>query len=61
MRRARGAVDKQTPDETAKRCAAQKVAEDPDAPLFLKRAKEPIEDCLAAIQRRIAHITKQRS
>jgi hypothetical protein len=54
-------VDKQTPDETAKRCAAQKVAEDPDAPPFLKRAKEPIADCPAAMERRIAHITKQRS
>jgi hypothetical protein len=36
---------------------AEKAAKDPDAQLFLKRAKEPMEDCLAAIERRIARIS----
>lgn len=48
-------------EEAAERYLAEKAAEDPDAQLFLKRAKEPLEDCLAAIERRIAHIKKQRA
>lgn len=48
-------------EEAAERYLAEKAAEDPDAQLFLKRAKEPIEDCLAAIERRIADIKKQRA
>lgn len=48
-------------EEAAANYLAQKAAEDPDAQLFLKRAKEPLEDCLAAIERRIAHIKKQRA
>lgn len=48
-------------EEAAANYLAQKVAEDPDGQLFLKRAKEPLEDCLAAIERRIAHIKKQRA
>jgi len=48
-------------EEAAERYLAEKVAEDPDARLFLKRATEPLEDCLAAIERRIAHIKKQRA
>ena len=48
-------------EEAAARYLAEKAAEDPDAQLFLKRAKEPLEDCLAAIERRIAHIKKQRA
>lgn len=47
-------------EEAAARYLAEKAAEDPDAQLFLKRAKEPLEDCLAAIERRIAHIKKHR-
>lgn len=47
-------------EEAAERYLAEKAAEDPDAQLFLKRAKEPLEDCLAAIERRIADIKKQR-
>ncbi len=47
-------------EEAAERYLAEKAAEDPDAQLFLKRAKEPLEDCLAAIERRIAQIKKQR-
>ena len=48
-------------EEAAESYLAEKAAEDPDAQLFLKRAKEPLEDCLAAIERRIAHIKKQRA
>ena len=48
-------------EEAAERYLAEKAAEDPDAQIFLKRAKEPLEDCLAAIERRIAHIKKQRA
>lgn len=48
-------------EEAAERYLAERVAEDPDAQVFLKRAKEPLEDCLAAIERRIAHIKKQRA
>ena len=48
-------------EEAAERYLDEKAAEDPDAQLFLKRAKEPLEDCLAAIERRIAHIKKRRA
>ncbi len=48
-------------EEAAERYLAEKAAEDPDAQLFLKRAKEPLENCLAAIERRIAQIKKQRA
>lgn len=48
-------------EEAAERYLAEKAAEDPDAQLFLKRAKEPLEDCLAAIERRIAQIKKRRA
>jgi sirohydrochlorin ferrochelatase len=48
-------------EEAAARYLAEKAAEDPDAQYFLKRAKEPLEDCLTAIERRIAHIKKQRA
>jgi sirohydrochlorin ferrochelatase len=48
-------------EEAAERYLAKRAAEDPDAQVFLKRAKEPLEDCLAAIERRIAHIKKQRA
>ena len=48
-------------EEAAERYLAEKAAEDPDAQLFLKRAKEPLEDCLAAIERRITQIKKQRA
>lgn len=48
-------------EEAAGRYLAEKATEDPDAQLFLRRAKEPLEDCLAAIERRLAHIKKQRA
>jgi len=48
-------------EEAAERYLTERAAEDPDAQVFLKRAKEPLEDCLAAIERRIAHIKKQRA
>jgi len=48
-------------EEAAERYLAERAAEDPDAQVFLKRAKEPLEDCLAAIERRIAHVKKQRA
>ena len=46
-------------EEAAQRYLAEKAAEDPDAHLFLRRAKEPLEDCLAAIERRVAQIKKK--
>ncbi len=45
-------------EEAAERYLAEKAGEDPDAQLFLNRANEPLEDCLAAIERRIAHVKK---
>jgi hypothetical protein len=48
-------------EEAAERYLAEKAAEDPDAQIFLKRAQEPLEDCLAAIERRIIRIKKQRA
>lgn len=48
-------------EEAAERYLAEKAAEDPDAQLFLKRAKEPLKDCLVAIERRIAHVKKRRA
>jgi hypothetical protein len=39
----------------------QKEAQDPDAALFIRRAKEPLADCLAAIERRISKIKKHRA
>lgn len=48
-------------EEAAERYLAEKAAADPDLQLFAKRAREPLEDCLAAIERRIAHIKKRRA
>jgi sirohydrochlorin ferrochelatase len=48
-------------EEAAERYLAAKGAEDPDVQLFVKRAKEPLEDCLAVIERRIAHIKRRRA
>ncbi len=39
----------------------QKATQDPDATVFLRRANEPLEDCLAAIERRIAKIKTRRA
>jgi len=39
----------------------QKEAQDPDAALFIRRANEPLADCLAAIERRISKIKKHRA
>jgi hypothetical protein len=47
----------QHPKRAAKRGLGEGAAKDPDAQLFLKRAKEPIEDCLSAIEQRIARIS----
>jgi len=47
-------------EEAAAAYLAQKVAEDPDATLFVRRASEPLQDCLAAIERRLAAIKKHR-
>ena len=48
-------------EEAATAYLAQKVAEDPDAEFFSCRADEPVEDCLAAIERRLAAIKKHRA
>jgi len=48
-------------EEAAQRYLAETAAADPDAQLFVKRAKEPLEDCLRAIERRLTHIKKQRA
>ncbi len=48
-------------EEAAVAYLAQQAAEDPDAQLFVLRAKEPLEDCLAAIEGRIARIKRQRA
>lgn len=48
-------------EEAAAAYLAQKVAEDPDAEFFSRRADEPVEDCLAAIERRLAAIKKRRA
>jgi hypothetical protein len=48
-------------EEAAAAYLAQKVAEDPDAEFFSHRANEPLEDCLAAIERRLTAIKKRRA
>ena len=48
-------------EEAAAAYLAQKVAEDPDTALFVRRASEPLEDCLAAIERRLTAIKKRRA
>lgn len=48
-------------EEAAGRYLAERAAADPDLQLFVKRAKEPLEDCLAAIERRIAQIQRRRA
>ena len=48
-------------EEAVERYLADEAAKDPDARLFLKRAKEPIEDCMAAIERRNVRIKRQRA
>ncbi len=53
-------LDLQHPNKAAKRYSAERAAKDPDAQLFLRRAKEPIDDCLVAIERRIAQIKKRK-
>lgn len=46
-------------EEAAVAYLEQKAAQDPDAALFNQRANEPLEDCLAAIERRISKIKQQ--
>ena len=48
-------------EEAAVAYLDQKAAQDPDATFFSQRATEPIEDCLAAIERRISKIKKNRA
>ncbi len=48
-------------EEAVERYPAEQASDDPDAQVFLKRVKEPLEDCLAAIQRRFARIKRQRA
>ncbi len=46
-------------EEAAAAYLAQKAAEDPDAEYFIRRADEPLDDCLAAIERRLAAIKRR--
>jgi len=48
-------------EEAATAYLAQKIAQDPDGEFFSHRADEPLEDCLAAIERRLAAIKKRRA
>ena len=48
-------------EEAATSYLDQKTAQDPDLAFFNKRANEPLEDCLAAIERRISKIKKSRA
>ncbi len=48
-------------EEAATVYLAQKAAEDPDAEFFSGRADDPLDDCLAAIERRLAAIKKRRA
>jgi hypothetical protein len=48
-------------EEAAAEYLAHKAAEDPDAAFFRGRANEPLEECLAAIERRISKIKKNRA
>ena len=48
-------------EEAAVAYLSQKAAQDPDAAFFRRRATEPIEDCLAAIEQRISQIKKTRA
>ena len=47
--------------EEAAAYLARKATEDPDAAIFVRRAHEPIEDCLAAIEQRLSSIKKLRA
>jgi hypothetical protein len=48
-------------EEAAVAYLAQKATQDPDAAVFARRANEPLEDCLAAIEKRLASIRKRRA
>jgi len=48
-------------EEAAERYLAEEAIKDPDAQLFLRRAKEPLVDCMVAIERRFARIKRQRA
>lgn len=48
-------------EEAAAAYLARKIAEDPDADIFSRRADEPLEDCLAAVERRLTAIKKRRA
>ncbi|MGD0265072.1 MAG: hypothetical protein ABSD47_08980 [Candidatus Methylomirabilota bacterium] len=47
--------------EAVERYLTEEAVKDPDAQVFLRRAKEPLEDCMAAIERRITRIKRQRA
>ncbi len=48
-------------EEAAANYLATKAAEDPDAAVFAERTDEALEDCMAAIESRIAAIRKRRA
>ena len=48
-------------EEAAAAYLVRKAKEDPDAAIFVRRAHEPVEDCLAAIERRLSSIKKLRA
>lgn len=48
-------------EEAVERYLTEQAINDPDAQIFLRRAKEPLADCMAAIERRIARIKRQRA
>jgi hypothetical protein len=47
-------------EEAVERYLTEEAIKDPDAQIFLTRAKEPLVDCMAAIERRFARIKRQR-
>lgn len=48
-------------EEAAAAYLAQKIAQDPDVEFFSRRADEPLENCVAAIEHRLAAIKKRRA
>jgi hypothetical protein len=48
-------------EEAVEKYLTEAAVKDPDAQIFLRRAAEPLEDCIAAIERRIIQIKKRRA
>ena len=48
-------------EDAAQYYLATQADRDPDVQFFVKRAKEPLEDPGAAIERRIAHLKRRRA